>query len=97
VFVEADCNCLFGDNMCHYYAIQARMANAVVLHATGGGSAIATSNYVEGDPDATAIEITTSAAPGPVATILGNVTTGDIQLNGIGLAGTPWEPLNRIR
>ena len=57
------------------------------------GAAIASSNYLLGPRDLTALVLRLpDAAP---FTVLGNITTGPIEVNGNPLT-TPWAPLNII-
>jgi hypothetical protein len=56
------------------------------------GTIIATGNYLEGPAGVAAMKL---QAPGRPFTVVGNVTSGPIQVNGAPLAA-PWEALNVI-
>jgi hypothetical protein len=87
VFVGATGALSFNDNRCLFNTRGAPVAEAEV------GAAIASSNYLLGPRDITALVLRLpDAAP---FTVLGNITTGPIEVNGNPLT-TPWAPLNVI-
>lgn len=87
VFVGATGALSFNDNRCLFNARRAPVAEAEV------GAAIASSNYLLGPRDLTALVMRLpDAAP---FTVLGNITTGPIEVNGNPLT-PPWAPLNII-
>jgi Family of unknown function (DUF6519)/Right handed beta helix region len=87
VFVGATGALSFNDNRCLFNTLRAPVAEAEV------GAAIASSNYLLGPRDLTALVMRLpDAAP---FTVLGNITTGPIEVNGNPLT-PPWVPLNII-
>jgi hypothetical protein len=59
------------------------------------GAIIASGNYLEGAPRVPTLVLELLPENGPF-TALGNISSGDILVNGNPLAGTPWGPLNVI-
>ena len=58
------------------------------------GAALASSNYLEGPANASALLLQLPDT-GPF-TVLGNISSGQILVNGASLAATPWGPLNVV-
>lgn len=82
VRVTAAGDCLFSDNRCELRGAGGKLAVQLV-----SGIAIVSSNRVRGGE----VSIDIESDP-KTATVLGNVTTGSIELNGA--LGAPWAPLN---
>jgi hypothetical protein len=89
VFVGGTGTFSFNSNRCLFNARRAPVAEAAVR------AAIATSNYLEGSRDMPALVLRLpEAAP---FTVLGNITSGPIEVNGAPLAPpSPWAPLNVV-
>jgi hypothetical protein len=81
--------CLFSDNHCS--ANTGERPNVAQIHA---GAIVASSNYLEGPVGEETITLLLQlpSVPAP-CTVLGNVTSGRIQVNGVDLA-PPWQALN---
>jgi hypothetical protein len=58
------------------------------------GAVLANTNYLEGATKIPAMVVNLLSQNGPF-TVLGNISSGEIQINGAGL-GAPWAPLNVI-
>ena len=54
---------------------------------------VVANNMVRRESDADAMLLQSGAFGGPTATIVGNITFGNIRLNGVALPA-PWQPLN---
>ncbi len=78
---------VFSDNRC---VLASRGAPPVTVMA--GRALIASANYVEGPGNAVAMRM---QVPRGRFTVLGNIATGPIEVNGTALAA-PWAPLNAI-
>ena len=95
--IEALGSCLFNDNRCRLdMADVGRGAPPVVVIEAPTGSVIADANHLAGPAEVASFLIDPAhAADGrPLATVLGNVSDGQIILDGAGLGGTPWADLN---
>ena len=85
VYLQTDGSCLFSDNRCFHVT---RKSTVVKVFA---GALVASDNYLEGIEKLPAADLTLPAGAG--FTVSGNVSSGEIQLNGAGLP-TPWDQLN---
>jgi hypothetical protein len=84
--------CAFSDNRCR---IDGEAAPTVAEIGVENGSAIADANHLSGPRDQSALVLHVGQAQDghPAATVLGNVSGGQIFVNGV-LLGAPWAPLN---
>jgi hypothetical protein len=84
VYVIADGPCLFNDNRC---LLEGREGTPTAQ--LSAAAAITSNNYIDGPPGV-ALAI---SAPVGLCTVLGNIASGQIDIDGLPLAG-PWQPLN---
>jgi hypothetical protein len=92
-FVNTDGSCTFADNRC---LALGEGDGPVVTILARKGSVIANANHVVRGNDAVAVTIDPAlGAKGPLATVLGNMTSGPIFLDGTPLQ-PPWEDLNML-
>ena len=85
VYLQTEGSCLFNDNRCFHVT---RKSTVVKVFA---GALVVSDNYLEGIEKLPAADLTLPAGAG--FTVSGNVSSGEIQLNGAGLP-TPWDQLN---
>jgi hypothetical protein len=86
VMILTDAACIFGDNRC-----LATVREGVPAARIAAGAVVAGNNYLRGPLKGTALELQLVAG-GPF-TVVGNIASGPIEVNGAGLAA-PWQPLN---
>jgi hypothetical protein len=85
VYLQTGGSCLFNDNRCFHVT---RRSTVVKVFA---GALVASDNYLEGIEKLPAADLTLPGGAG--FTVSGNVSSGEIQLNGSGLP-SPWDQLN---
>jgi hypothetical protein len=85
VYLQTEGSCLFNDNRCFHVT---RKSTVVKVFA---GALVASDNYLEGIEKLPAADLTLPAGAG--FTVSGNVSSGEIQLNGAALPA-PWDQLN---
>lgn len=86
VMILTDAACIFGDNRCLATVREGVPAARIVADAVVAGN-----NHLQGPLKGTALELELPAAGS--FTVLGNIASGPIEVNGAGLAA-PWQPLN---
>jgi hypothetical protein len=86
VLISTDGPCLFNDNRCFLHA-----SEGVTTARLTAGAAVASNNYING-PRAISLDIQVPAA-GPW-TVLGNITSGPIAVDGTTPLPAPWQQLN---
>jgi len=84
----------FSTNRCFLTAAVAGVAAGQPVALAQVGAAIASANYLEGPASAPALLLQLPDT-GPF-TALGNISSGQILVNGASLAATPWGPLNVV-
>ena len=94
VSVIADGAFTFSTNRCLLAAAATAGNIAQTVAQARAGAIIANANYLEGPPKLSSLTLQLVPATGPF-TVLGNITSGSIFVNGTVLA-PPWAPLNVI-